>query len=101
MCALWILSFEWRYELYEGFEFRPWRLLLLVYTLPGVIGGLCLYFMPESPKYLLTQGRDEEALEVVKWMYRTNNGTENQDNMRIRKLKSEVNVTNGKEYKGV
>lgn len=101
MAALWILSYEWRFELYEGYEFRPWRLLILIYVIPGVIGGLWLFRMPESPKYMLAQGRNDEALEVVRWMYRTNKGKRSHDDLRIGKLKSEASELSGKTYKGV
>lgn len=57
-----------------------------------------MFTYPESPKYLLTQSRGDEALEIVQWMYRTNKGT--QDELRIGKLKSEAGETDGKNYKG-
>lgn len=99
MIALWILSYEWSFELYDGYAFRPWRLLMLIYALPGMVGGTWLYFMPESPKYLLTQNRNEEALEIVRWMYRTNKG-QNPDNMKAQKIQTEVSEKLGKNYKG-
>jgi len=49
--AMWILSYDWSFEVYDGYFFRPWRLLLLLYTLPGFLGGLWLLTLPESPKY--------------------------------------------------
>lgn len=84
-----MLSYEWRFELYEGYEFRPWRLLLMVYALPGVISGLWIYFMPESPKFLLTQNRNEEALDIVRWIYRINKGKKNHDDFTVMRLQSE------------
>ena len=39
MTALWILSYDFKFELYEGYSFRPWRLCLIVYAVPGIIGG--------------------------------------------------------------
>lgn len=100
MTALWILSYDWKFDLYEGYQFRPWRLLLLVYASTAVIGGLCLYKFPESPKYLLTQNRNDEALEIVQWIYRTNKGEKNHDDLRIGKLMSEASQIPGKNYKG-
>lgn len=98
--ALWLLSYEWRFELYDGYEFRPWRLLLLIFTVPGMISGLWLYFMPESPKFLLTQDRNEEALEVVRWMYRTNKGKANHDDFPVVKLQSEHGAESVKNLTG-
>lgn len=46
-----------------------------MYTIPGIIGGLILFiFLKPSPKFLLSIKKEEEALEVVKWMDRENNG---------------------------
>lgn len=56
---------------------------------------------PESPKFLLTQSRSKEALEIVQWMYRTNKGSKSHDELRIGKLKSEAGEALGKNYKGV
>lgn len=73
--AVWILSYNWNFELFFGLNFTPWRLLLLTYTLPGIIGGLILLIkLRPSTKFLLSIDRKEEALEVVKWMYRENKG---------------------------
>lgn len=98
---MWILSYEWRFELYDGYEFRPWRVLLLIYVTPAILGGLWLYKFPESPKYLLSVNRDEEALEIVRWMYRTNKGKDSHDDLRIGKLTSEASIASGRNYKGV
>jgi len=39
---------------------------------------------------LLSQGKDEEALEVVRWIYRTNKGVKDHKDMNIEKLTSEI-----------
>ena len=50
-------------------------MLLLTYTVPGIIGGLILLIsLQTSPKFLLSMQREEEALEVVRWMHRENKG---------------------------
>lgn len=72
MLAFWILSYDWSFELYSGFSFKPWRLLLLTYTIPGIIGALILLSLRPSPKFLLSIKREKEALAVVKWMYQEN-----------------------------
>lgn len=74
--AYWIIAYEWRFELYSGYEFRPWRLLIILYSLLGVAGGTMLLFLKESPKFLLTAKRDDEALEVIRWMYKLNKGSD-------------------------
>ena len=88
--AYWIMSYEWRIELYEGYQFRPWRLLILLYSIFGIAGAILLLFLKESPKYLLSVRRDEEALEVIKWIYRTNTGKSDDNDFNVHKLESEA-----------
>lgn len=72
----WIIlpNAEWSFSL--GFmEFRPWRLIIFCYLLPGFIGAFCLMkFIPESPRFFLARGRDQEALDIIHWIYETNTG---------------------------
>nr|XP_015092904.1 solute carrier family 22 member 7 isoform X1 [Vicugna pacos] len=44
-----------------GYLIRDWRWLLLTVTLPCAPGILSLWWVPESARWLLTQGRVEEA----------------------------------------
>ncbi|XP_049870514.1 synaptic vesicle glycoprotein 2B-like [Pectinophora gossypiella] len=60
---------------YIGFldiYYRPWRLLVVACALPFFFSFICLCFMPESPKFLYTAGRVDEALDVVKKIYSVN-----------------------------
>lgn len=98
--AYWILSYHWHFELYDGFQFKPWRLLLLIYTFSGVIGGLCLLTFPESPKFLLTQNQHDEALDIIRWMYRKNKGKSSHDDFSIGKILPEPDMIAGNNYKG-
>lgn len=50
-----ILPQTWSFHLYGETNFRPWRLLILIYTIPGILGVLILLFLKESPKYYLSQ----------------------------------------------
>lgn len=45
-----------------------------MYTIPGIISLLLLTCLKESPKFLLCQGREEEAMDVINWVYTTNSG---------------------------
>jgi MFS family permease len=42
-----------------------WRFPLAFQALPCVIIVLSLFFFPESPRYLLEKGRDDDARETV------------------------------------
>ncbi|XP_049621457.1 solute carrier family 22 member 7 isoform X1 [Suncus etruscus] len=44
-----------------GYLIRDWRWLLLTVTLPCALGIVSLWWVPESARWLLTQGRVEEA----------------------------------------
>jgi hypothetical protein len=100
--AIWILSYTWKFEIYPGYEFRPWRLLLLTYAVPGVLAFLWVLRLPESPRYLLTMKRDDEALEIVKWIYMRNKGEIDTSRIEFEGLKPEANSDlSGKSVKGM
>lgn len=70
-----LLPQSWSFEIpVFGVMFRPWRLLMIVYALPSLLSALCVYFLPESPKYLLTQGRKEEVLQILRNIFSINTG---------------------------
>jgi MFS family permease len=57
-------SFFSNYFLLEAGE-HNWRWMLGVQALPAVLYLLLLWLVPESPRWLLMKGRDEQALEVL------------------------------------
>ena len=44
---------------------EAWRWMYLMQALPAAIFLLALLFIPESPRYLVSKGRDEKAREVL------------------------------------
>ncbi|WP_051476835.1 sugar porter family MFS transporter [Arthrobacter sp. Br18] len=50
-------------ELWWGLS--AWRWMLLVGVLPAAVYGVLALIIPESPQYLIRQGRDEEAARVL------------------------------------
>ncbi|XP_052047814.1 solute carrier family 22 member 7 [Apodemus sylvaticus] len=48
-----------------GYLIRSWRWLLLAATLPCVPGIISIWWVPESARWLLTQGRVEEARKYL------------------------------------
>ncbi|CAB0006999.1 unnamed protein product [Nesidiocoris tenuis] len=57
-----------------GFIFNSWRLFLMICSVPSFIVAVLLYFLPESPKFLLSQGRTEDAMAVFRHIYAKNTG---------------------------
>ncbi|CAK1543791.1 unnamed protein product [Leptosia nina] len=50
-------------------QYRPWRLLLQLITLPGLLGTIGIVFLHESPKFLLSIGREKDAINILKIMH--------------------------------
>jgi len=48
-----------------GQKEAAWRLPLALQLVPAVILGVGIFFMPFSPRWLVNQGRDDEALAVL------------------------------------
>lgn len=49
----------------EGQSEAAWRIPLALQLVPAVILGCGIIFMPFSPRWLINQGRDDEALTVL------------------------------------
>ncbi|XP_026543355.1 solute carrier family 22 member 4-like [Notechis scutatus] len=51
---------------------REWRMLLLALTVPGVCCIPLWWFIPESPRWLISQGRFKEAEAIIRKAAKTN-----------------------------
>uniref|UniRef100_A0A670Y6B3 Solute carrier family 22 member 4 n=1 Tax=Pseudonaja textilis TaxID=8673 RepID=A0A670Y6B3_PSETE len=51
---------------------REWRMLLLALTVPGVCCIPLWWFIPESPQWLISQGRFKEAEVIIRKAAKTN-----------------------------
>ncbi|KAF3426981.1 hypothetical protein E2986_12193 [Frieseomelitta varia] len=70
-----VIPQRWSVVLWDGaFVYNSWRLFLSACGVPILIGASCLSLFPESPKFLMSQGRMEDALKVFKKIYRINTG---------------------------
>ena len=70
-----IIPQRWSIVLWDGaFVYNSWRLFLSVCGMPILIGVICLFLFPESPKFLMSQGHMEDALKVFKMIYSINTG---------------------------
>lgn len=84
------LSYDWSFAVTDTITYKPWRLLFILYTIPGLLAGITFFFFPETPKFLLSQGREDEALTVLKWLYRINHGAGSEDSYKVTALRSEA-----------
>ncbi|KAJ0177586.1 hypothetical protein K1T71_006459 [Dendrolimus kikuchii] len=75
-----ILPLKFSYYIpYLNIHLNSWRLLDLIFSLPALfsaIGVACAY---ESPRYLLSVGKDKEALAVMKGVFVMNHGGNGDD----------------------
>ncbi|XP_053681031.1 synaptic vesicle glycoprotein 2B-like [Anopheles nili] len=96
----WILSYDWAIAITDSFEFKPWRLLFIINTLPAFLNGIAFCFCPESPKFLVSQGRNEEALEVLKKVYQINKGASNAEGYEVTTLRLDPEDALAREQNG-
>ncbi|CAG4983594.1 unnamed protein product [Parnassius apollo] len=82
-----ILPLDFRVN-FGAYDFVPWRLLTIIYGLTFVVSALLLSCGPESPKYLISQGKHDEALEVLRTMY-SKNKRKSPDDFPIKWLRSD------------
>ncbi|KAJ8919146.1 hypothetical protein NQ315_012132 [Exocentrus adspersus] len=62
------------FTLFDQFDFHSWNVFLLICSLAPLTSGVIFLFMPESPKFLMSAGRNEEALRVFQKIYKINKG---------------------------
>ena len=80
-------------------HFSSWRLLILVLSLPSLFFGICLYILPESPKYLLAQGNEDDALKILRRVYAMNNNKQEAE-YPVSKIILDEDGTDAKEKNG-
>lgn len=49
-----------------------WRLLLIIHAIPTAISSIGLILVPESPKFLLEQGKPDECLQTLREIHAIN-----------------------------
>lgn len=83
------------------FFYNSWQIFLLICSVPSFVVGCLLFFLPESPKFLLSRGRKEEALHIFRKIYHINTG-QDVDAYPVKELiiEDEKRVVEGDEKKG-
>lgn len=70
----------WDFTLFDGkLAIHSWQIFLAVCCLPSLLSGACCIFFPESPKFLMSKGRNEQAMDVFRTLYALNSGRSRED----------------------
>nr|CAD7434482.1 unnamed protein product [Timema monikensis] len=84
-----VIPQPWSFQL-AWFTFNSWRVFVFLCAVPSILTCLFLFFfLPESPKYYLVKGREEEALAILRRMYSLNNNR-SPDDYPIKSIKVEL-----------
>ncbi|XP_011199788.3 synaptic vesicle glycoprotein 2B [Bactrocera dorsalis] len=86
--ALTVLPKHWDFELL-GLQFHSWQVFLAITMIPSLLGGILLNFFPESPKFLMSQGRNTEAMRAFQRIYALNHWKPRED-FPIKELMNEL-----------
>lgn len=70
-----IIPMQWEWYLLD-IKISPWRLYLFCSSLLNCFNFICLSFLPESPKFLLSIDKKTETLAVLRKMYEINTGND-------------------------
>jgi len=54
------------------FVYNSWRIFLMVCSLPSFVVAFLLFYLPESPKFLLSKGKHDKALAIFRGIFVTN-----------------------------
>lgn len=81
-------------------NFSSWRVFLVLCSATNMLTFAVFYFMPESPKFLLIKGKHDEALNVLKTIFR-HNTNKNRSEYPVKKIIMEESIpiikTSGKD----
>ncbi|CAH2085953.1 unnamed protein product [Euphydryas editha] len=65
---------DWDYTIFGNFVIHSWNVFLLATAMVPLLTGIAFLCLPESPKFLMSRGRNEEALDVFRKIYSMNTG---------------------------
>lgn len=57
-----------------GFSYTPWRVFIFVGSLISGTSAVCLFLLPESPKFMLAVGKKKDAIQILRKMYASSTG---------------------------
>ena len=60
--------------LFISLVLKSWQIFLAITSIPSFLSGSLVLFLPESPKFLMSTGRNKEALIVFQKIFTWNTG---------------------------
>ncbi|XP_047025917.1 synaptic vesicle glycoprotein 2A-like [Helicoverpa zea] len=70
-----ILTKDWDFSIFgDTIVIHSWNLFLFATALMPLLTGIAFLCLPESPKFLMSRGRNEEAMAVFRIIYQMNTG---------------------------
>uniref|UniRef100_T1IKY4 Major facilitator superfamily (MFS) profile domain-containing protein n=1 Tax=Strigamia maritima TaxID=126957 RepID=T1IKY4_STRMM len=64
-------------DLHSRWSLQGWRLFVALCSIPSFVVAFALLFLPKSPKFLMMEKKNGQALRVLKIIHSTNCGTKN------------------------
>ncbi|XP_029157269.1 synaptic vesicle glycoprotein 2C-like [Nylanderia fulva] len=89
------ISFE-----FYGIRYNSWRMFLGAISLPIFIIAMITLMYPESPKFLVSQGKTDEALAIMQKIYAVNTGRDKSE-FPVKELLSDAVLELQKDKKSV
>lgn len=95
-----VINQEWAFYIpLIDVVYKPWKLFLIVCSLPSFISFLALMILPESPKFILSQGKQEETIEILEKINRWNNGGKSAKPLGISQIHEELETIENRKYR--
>ncbi|XP_019755067.2 synaptic vesicle glycoprotein 2C [Dendroctonus ponderosae] len=95
--AIYILPLNIRINLGDIFVIHSWNIYLFICAFVPLTSAIAFLFLPESPKFLMTTGKNEKALKVFKKIYSMNTG-QPEETFPIKSLQNEIELNSGNKY---
>ncbi|KAH8246065.1 hypothetical protein KR026_004157 [Drosophila bipectinata] len=88
--AMLILPQEWDIQIWN-LSLTSWQVFVAITALPSFFSSILFFFFPESPKFLMSKGRNDEAMAAFQFIYHLNT-RKPKDSFPIKLLANEVIV---------
>ncbi|KAH8325428.1 hypothetical protein KR067_011423 [Drosophila pandora] len=88
--AMLILPQQWDIQIWN-LSLTSWQVFVAITALPSFLSFVLFFFFPESPKFLMSKGRNEEAMAAFQFIYHLNT-RKPKDSFPIKLLANEVIV---------